>query len=130
MDYITFHNLPDQRGRRRFAFENDIPRIVPLSYVELGGFLNSLGPSVVGTFELVGGIFLALGLLTRPIALLFAVEWIAIAITGAMGLKPGTSWLMLGATPHYPAFVAALCIVFILRGGGRYSLDRLLGKEF
>jgi len=47
-----------------------------------------------------------------------------------MGLKPGTSWLMLGATPHYPAFVAALCIVFILRGGGRYSLDRLLGKEF
>jgi putative oxidoreductase len=100
------------------------------SHTELGGFLNSLGPSVVGTFELVGGIFLALGLLTRPIALLFAIEWIFIAITGAMGLKPGTSWLMLGATPHYPAFVAALCIAFILRGGGRYSLDWLLGKEF
>src|SRR6516165_4574342 len=100
------------------------------SHGELGGILNSLGPSVVGTFELVGGIFLALGLLTRPVALLFAIEWGAIAITGAMGLKPGTSWLMLGATPHYPAFVAALCIVFILRGGGYYSLDRCLGKEF
>jgi putative oxidoreductase len=100
------------------------------SHAELGGILNSLGPSIVGTFELVGGIFLALGLLTRPIALLFAIEWIAIAMTAAMGLKPGTSWLMLGATPHYPAFVAALCIAFLLRGGGQYSLDRLLGKEF
>lgn len=100
------------------------------SHAELGGFLNRLGPSAVGTFELIGGIFLALGLLIRPIALLFAIEWIAIAITGAMGLKPGTSWLMLGATPHYPAFVATLCIAFILRGGGHYSLDRLLGKEF
>ena len=100
------------------------------SHGELGGILNSLGPSVVGTFELVGGIFLALGLLTRPVALLFAIEWGAIAITGAMGLKPGTSWLMLDATPHYPAFVVALCIVFVLRGGGHYSLDRCLGKEF
>lgn len=100
------------------------------SHAELGGFLNGLGPSIVGSFELVGGIFLALGLLTRPIALLFAIEWIAIAITGAMGLKPGTSWLMLGGTPHYAAFVAALCIAFILRGGGHYSVDRLLGKEF
>ncbi len=100
------------------------------SHGELGEFLNRLGPSVVGTFELVGGICLALGLLTRPIALLFAIEWIAIAITGTMGLKPGTSWFMLGATPHYPAFVAVLCIAFIWRGGGYYSLDRLLGKEF
>jgi len=99
-------------------------------HAELGSILNGLGPSIVGTVELVGGIFLVLGLLTRPIALLFAIEWISIAITGAMGLKPGTSWLMLGATPHYPAFVAALCIVFMLRGGGHYSLDRLLGKEF
>lgn len=100
------------------------------SHAELGGILSSLGPSIVGTFELVGGVFLALGLFTRPIALLFAIEWIVIAIAGAMGLKPGTSWLMLGATPHYPAFVAALCIAFMLRGGGHYSLDRLLGKEF
>ncbi len=100
------------------------------SHAELGSFLNGLGPTIIGTFELIGGIFLLLGLLTRPIALLFAIEWSSIAITGAMGLKPGTSWLMLGGTPHYPAFVAALCIAFLLRGGGHYSLDRLLGKEF
>jgi hypothetical protein len=59
---------------------------------------------------------------------LFAIEWIAVAL--AMPLKPGTSWLLLGATPHYPAVVGALCIFFVLRGGGHYSLDRLIGKEF
>jgi putative oxidoreductase len=99
------------------------------AHAELGGFLDSLSPSAIGVLELVGGAFLAVGLLTRPVALLLAIEWIAIAITGAIALKPGTSWLMLGATPHYPAFVAALCIVFLVRGGGRYSLDGLVGKE-
>jgi putative oxidoreductase len=97
------------------------------AHAELG-FLNNFPASAIGAFELVGGALLALGLLTRPIALLFAIEWIAIAL--AIPLKPGTSWLLLGASPHYAAFVGALCIVFVFRGGGHYSLDRLLGKEF
>ncbi len=95
---------------------------------DLGGFIGSLPVSVIGAFELVGGVMLALGLLTRPVALLFAIEWIAIAM--AVPLRPGQSWLMLGATGKYSAFVAALCIAFVLRGGGHYSLDRRLGKEF
>jgi hypothetical protein len=37
---------------------------------------------------------------------------------------------MLGATPHYPAMVAAVCVAFVLRGGGYWSLDRSIGKEF
>jgi putative oxidoreductase len=98
------------------------------SRADLGGFLGFLPASAVGAFELVGGVLIALGLLTRPIALLVAVEWIAIAM--AMPMKPGASWLMLGATGKYPAFVAGLCIAFVLRGGGQYSLDRRLGKEF
>ena len=99
-----------------------------VSRAELGGYLGFLSAPALGSFELIGGVLLALGLLTRPLALLFAVEWIAIAL--AAPLKPGASWLMLGVTPKYPAFVAGLCIAFILRGGGRYSLDNRLGKEF
>jgi putative oxidoreductase len=99
-----------------------------VSRAELGGFLGFLPASALGSFELAGGVLIALGLLTRPLALLFAIEWIAIAL--AAPLRPGASWLMLGATPKYPAFVAGLCIAFILRGGGQYSLDRRLGKEF
>ena len=94
----------------------------------LGGFLGSLPVSAIGAFELVGGVLIALGLLTRPVALLFVIEWIGIAM--AMPMRPGASWFMLGATAKYPAFVAGLCIAFVLRGGGHYSLDRLLGKEF
>ena len=98
------------------------------SRAELGGFLGSLPASAVGAFELVGGVLIILGLLTRPVALLFAIEWIAIAV--AMPMQPGASWLMLGATGKYAAFVAGLCIAIVLRGGGHYSLDSRLGKEF
>jgi hypothetical protein len=59
---------------------------------------------------------------------LSAIEWIGIA--AVVPMKPGSSWLMLGESPHYPTLVAVLCIAFVLRGGGYYSLDRLMGKEF
>jgi putative oxidoreductase len=95
---------------------------------ELGAFLGHLPASVIGVIELVGGAMIALGLLTRPVALVFVIEWLVIALSAP--LKPGTSWLMLGATGHYAALVAAMCFAFMLRGGGRYSLDRVIGKEF
>jgi putative oxidoreductase len=98
------------------------------SRADLGGVLGSLPASAVGTFEIVGGVLLALGLLTRPVALLFVIEWIAIAM--ATPMKPGAYWLMLGVTGKYPALVAGLCFAFVLRGGGHYSLDRRVGKEF
>lgn len=94
---------------------------------ELGEYLGRLPASAIGAFELIGGAMIALGILTRPIALLFVLEWTAIA--AAAPIKPGTSWLMLGATPHYPALVAAMCFAFLLRGGGYYSVDRRVGKE-
>jgi putative oxidoreductase len=98
------------------------------STAELGAWFGHPSASAVGAFELVGGAMIALGLLTRPIAMLFALEWIAVAF--AVPIKPGTSWFLLSAPYHYPAMVAAMCIAFILRGGGYYSLDQLLGKEF
>jgi putative oxidoreductase len=94
---------------------------------ELGIFAQAPA-SAVGAFELAGGILLVFGLLTRPVAILFAVEWIAVAL--ATPGKPGTSWFMLSAPYHYPAMMAALCLAFVLRGGGQASLDRVIGKEF
>jgi putative oxidoreductase len=98
------------------------------SVADLGGYLRQLPAGAIGVFELAGGVMIALGLLTRPVALLFMIEWTFIA--AAAPLKVGESWLLLGAVPHYPAMVAAICFAFLLRGGGHYSVDRLIGKEF
>jgi putative oxidoreductase len=98
------------------------------SIAELGALRDYLTTSAVGAFEIFGGLIIAFGLLTRPIALLVALEWLA--ITMAVPVKPGTSWFMLSASLHYPAMVAAICFAFVMRGGGFYSIDRLLGKEF
>lgn len=98
------------------------------SHTELGGFLAAIPVSVIGAFEIVSGLFIAFGLLTRPIALLACIEWIGIALL--VPAKAGESWIMAGESPHFPTLMAALCLAFVLRGGGQFSLDRLLGKEF
>ena len=97
------------------------------SHTELGGFLAAIPVSAIGIFEIVGGLLIALGLLTRPVALLAAIEWIGIALL--VPIKPGESWIMAGESAHLPTLIAALCVAFVLRGGGQYSLDRLLRKE-
>ena len=95
---------------------------------ELGGFLRQIPSDELGTCEFLGGVLLALGLLTRPVALLFMLEWIVIA--AAVPVKAGQSWFTFGATPHHPALIAVLCLALLLRGGGPYSLDRRIGREF
>jgi putative oxidoreductase len=98
------------------------------SAAELGEYVGRLSASSAGIFEVPAGAMLALGLLTRPVALLFALEWLAVSL--AAHLPPGRSWFMFGATEHYPALIVGLCIAFIMRGSGRYALDRFIGKEF
>ena len=95
---------------------------------ELVGILRQVPADDLGTCEFLAGVLLALGLLTRPIALLFMIEWIVIA--AGVPFKPTESWFMFGATQHHPALIAALCFAFVLRGGGTFSLDRRMGKEF
>src|SRR4051812_450946 len=53
------------------------------------GSLRGLPVSAVGAFELIAGALLALGLLTRPVAFLLAVEWLVIAV--AVPVPPGRS---------------------------------------
>ena len=78
----------------------------------------------IGMLEFFGGALLALGLFTRPVALLFALEM----MVSALGLHSQVwAWNRGGA--QYPVFLAVFCLAIVLRGGGRYSLDRRLGKE-
>lgn len=70
--------------------------------------------------ETVGAVMLALGLLTRPIALLFALEMVGISVA----LGPAWPWIDRGI--EYPVLMGFLALYMAVRGGGVFALDRRL----
>lgn len=81
---------------------------------------------IAGLIEFFGGIALALGLLTRPIAALVAGMMAVAVISVHLGL--GFFWTAGGF--EYPLFWAITALYFVICGGGRYSVDQLIGYEF
>ncbi len=107
-----------------------------------GGIINGVAQNVVtplglpdplawayflGLLEFVGGAFLAIGFLTRPIALMLTVEFIIIT---AWHHGNGYSF----SSPHggyeYPLLLTIIYAAIFFRGAGRCSIDKLIGKEF
>jgi putative oxidoreductase len=100
---------------------------VPKTQASVTSLIDKLGfhPAtgffwLIAGLEFFGGIMLALGLLTRLIALMFAVELMVI-IFGVF--VPG------GRPIEYLLMWALIMLAFVFGGGGRYSLDRLIGRE-
>ena len=88
------------------------------------GYLAALG---VGLLEFVGGILLALGLFTRPVALAIAA-FMAVAVTVHFGA--GYFWINQGGGWAVPLIWGTAALFFAIRGGGNYSVDRAIGREF
>ncbi len=86
------------------------------------GYLAALG---TGSVEVFGGLLLALGLFTRLAAGSIAVMLAVAAVTVHIG--NGFFWTDGGW--EYPVFWAIAVASFVIRGGGQYSLDRLMGRE-
>ena len=80
---------------------------------------------VAGLIEFVGGLMLAAGFITRPVAGL-VVAMMAVA-TLKVHLSFGFFWTSGGF--EYPLFWGLAALSFVLRGGGRYSVDALIGRE-
>lgn len=80
---------------------------------------------VTGLIEFFGGLALALGLLTRGAAAL--VVGMMVVAVAQVHLGNGFFWTDGGF--EYPAMWGLLALTFVVRGGGRYSLDRLIGYE-
>jgi putative oxidoreductase len=75
--------------------------------------------------EIVGAVCIILGFLTRPFALLLVIEFLIIVKSH---LNAG--WGVGGGGAEF-AFLWLIALLYILaRGGGRYSVDAKLGKEF
>ncbi len=94
-------------------------------------FLESIGyvpgfawALALATVEFFGGILLALGLFTRPVAAAVAVFMLVAVLHHA---PSGFFWSNGGI--EYPLLWGVVALAFAIRGGGPYSLDARLGRE-
>ncbi len=75
-----------------------------------------------GVIEFFGGLMLAMGLLSRPVAALIAAL-MAVAVF-RVHAPSGFFWTSGGY--EYPLLWGVVALSYVLRGGGRYSLDALI----
>jgi putative oxidoreductase len=71
---------------------------------------------VIGVIELVGGMLLIFGILTRPAALVLAGDMIGAIVVSGIGLGELVSLTLAPAE-------LAICVVLAWRGPGMWSLD-------
>lgn len=108
------------------VFHDGAARIAAGNVLKTGFYPPMFWAWVVALLEFFGMLLLAAGLLTRPIAFMFAVELAVIAVT--IQMPNGYFWTSRGA--EFALVLFLVCVAFVIGGGGRYSLDRRLGKEF
>jgi putative oxidoreductase len=76
--------------------------------------------------ESVAPVCLAIGLFTRIAAAIVGIEMLVIVFF--FQWQFGYFWTARGY--EFALLWALLCIAIFFKGGGRYSIDRLIGKEF
>jgi putative oxidoreductase len=84
------------------------------------GYLAALG---AGSVEFFGGLLLALGLFTRVSA-----GAIAVMLAVASSVHLGGSFFWSEGGWEYPVFWTVVAASFAVRGGGTWSLVRLIGR--
>lgn len=102
-------------------FEFTIPGTIG-SFADMGIPLPELAAPVVAFVELIGGILLILGFLTRPVGILLAVD-MAVALV-AVHLPAGL-WVGEGGY-EFVAVLGVAALALALTGAGRFSLDGAL----
>jgi len=85
------------------------------------GYLAALG---AGSVEVFGGLLLALGLFTR-----FAAGAIAVLLIVAASVHVSAGFFWTNGGWEYPVLWALIALHFVAKGGGRFSADRLIGRE-
>jgi putative oxidoreductase len=124
-------------GMLKFVFANQgVGR-----FTKLGIPAPALTANFVGTLEIVGGILIIAGFLTRFIAVPFIIEMIVAMLSTKISMYFGTSPLPLPPVPPQIGLWAVLheirseyaqimvAIFLLVAGPGRWSLDALLARR-
>jgi putative oxidoreductase len=80
--------------------------------------------ALVALTELVGGLMLAFGFLTR-----FASAAILIFMLNAIWATGHHGFFWAQGGLEYSLLIGTVALVFLIRGGGRCSIDRMVGRE-
>jgi putative oxidoreductase len=88
---------------------------------KVGYYPGMFWAAVLIVLELVGGVLFAVGLFTRLIAFLLVIEFINI-----LYVQSPRGW----SAMEYPLLWLIVFLYFMIRGGGPYSVDRKIGREF
>ena len=81
---------------------------------------------LAGGTEFFGGLLLAIGLLTRPAAVAVTILMAVAVVT----VHLGNGFFATAGGYEYPLFWGLVALAIALRGGGRMSVDRMIGREF
>ena len=108
------------------VFENGAARIAAGNILKTGFYPPMLWAWVVALLEFFGMILLALGLGTRIVAFMMAIELGVIVVT----IQMPNGWFWTSRGTEFALVLFLVCVAFVIGGGGRYSLDRKLGREF
>lgn len=81
---------------------------------------------LAGATEFFGGLFLALGFLTR----LSALAVVALMAYAALFVHLGNGFFWTAGGLEYPLLWGLTALGFVVRGGGSYSVDHVLGWKW
>jgi putative oxidoreductase len=91
---------------------------------KLGYTPGAFWGTLVGCTELFGGILLVLGLFTR-----FAAAAVVIFMIMAIHFTSAKGFFWSAGGWEYPLLIGICALFFLIRGGGRCSLDHMIGRE-
>ncbi|TGL29840.1 DoxX family protein [Leptospira koniambonensis] len=110
-------------------------------FTKLGFSHPEMTASFIGGLEIIGGIMLILGILTKPLSFVFIIQMLVAMYLTKLPLLFGTSPLMPPQSPPIFGIWAVLheirseysqllgCLFLYLSGPGHFSLDFILRKK-
>jgi putative oxidoreductase len=91
---------------------------------KMGWYPPAFWVAVVALTEMLGGLMLAFGFFTR-----FAAAAILIFMINAVWYTSAKGFFWTSGGAEYSVLIGVVALVFLIKGGGRYSVDHVLGRE-